>query len=78
MQKDPIQELKEELQKILPLFDQLRTEINSSQKSVASAKLQEIEHGLHNIRMKIKNDFQWLLPQEPIIQKKYSLFGLKK
>ncbi len=77
MTKDPIQELKEEYSKILPLFDELRSEINASRQSGASSKLKEIEEKLSTLQRRVVNDFKWLLPQEPTIQKK-SIFGFKK
>ena len=78
MAKDPIQEIKEDLQKILPLFDQLRTEINASRQSAATTKINEIQEQLLALKDRVKNDFHWLLPQEPVAQKKSSLFGLKR
>jgi len=78
MPKDPIQELKEELQKVLPLFDELRTEINASRQGAASTKLKEIEENLSSLRERINNDFHWLLPKETPAPKKTSFFGMKR
>ncbi len=80
MPKDPIQELKEDLQKIAPLFDHLRTEINASRQSAASEKLKEIQNQLEDLKRKVSSNFHWLAPSpEPVQQKKSSsFFGIKK
>ncbi len=79
MVKDPIQELKEDLQKILPLFDQLRTEINASKQGAAADKVEEIKTQLDDLKKKVHNNFNWVAPpkQEPVQQKK-SFFSLKR
>ena len=78
MPKEPIQELKEDLQKILPLFDQLRTEINASRQGAASDKVEEIKTQLEDLKKRVHANFSWVAPQrqEPVQQKK-SFFGLK-
>lgn len=79
MPKDPIQELKEDLQKIVPLFDQLRNEINASRQGAASDKVKDIQGQLEDLKKKIHTNFHWLAPApEPVAQKKPSFFGLKK
>ena len=79
MPKEPIQELKEDLQKILPLFDQLRTEINASRQGAASDKVEEIKTQLEDLKKKVHANFSWVAPQrqEPV-QKKPSFFSLKR
>lgn len=78
MPKDPIQELKEDLQKIMPLFDQLRIEINASKQAVASDRVKDIQAQLDDLKKKIHNNFHWLAPAEPVVQKKSSFFSLKR
>lgn len=79
MAKDPIQELKEDLQRIMPLFDQLRNEINASRQSAASDKVKEIQSQLDDLKKKVHGNFHWLAPTpEPQVQKKPSFFGLKR
>ncbi len=80
MSKDPIQELKEDLQRIVPLFDQLRSEINSSRQGAASEKVEEIKTQLEDLKKKVHANFHWIAPpkQEPAPVKKPSFFGLKK
>lgn len=79
MSKDPIQELKEDLQKIVPLFDHLRNEINSSRQSAATEKLKEIQNQLEDLKRKVSSNFHWLATQEPVQQKKSSsFFGIKR
>jgi hypothetical protein len=70
MAKDPIQELKEEYSKILPLFDELRTEINASRQSGAASKIKDIQEKLSSLHSKVGNDFRWVIPQEPQPKKK--------
>lgn len=79
MGKEPIQELKEDLQKILPLFDQLRVEINASRQSAAADKVEEIKTQLEDLKKKVHENFHWIAPQkqEPV-QKKSSFFSLKR
>lgn len=78
MPKEPIQELKEELKTILPLFDQLQGEINASRKNSAVQKFEEIQERLENLKSLTRNNFQWLAPEpEPTPQKK-SFFGMKR
>ncbi|HIH15577.1 MAG TPA: hypothetical protein HA360_06120 [Nanoarchaeota archaeon] len=78
MPKDPIQELKEDLQKIMPLFDQLRIEINASKQTAASDRVKDIQAQLDDLKKKIHNNFHWLAPAEPVTQKKSSFFSLKR
>ncbi len=80
MGKEPIQELKEDLQKILPLFDQLRIEINASRQSSASDKVEEIKTQLEELKKKVHANFHWISPQkqEQVPQKKPSFFSLKR
>jgi len=80
MGKEPIQELKEDLKKILPLFDQLHIEINASRQSAAADKVEEIKMQLDELKKKVHANFHWVAPpkQEPASVKKPSFFGLKK
>ncbi|MDP3728380.1 MAG: hypothetical protein Q8R18_02895 [bacterium] len=77
MPKDPIQELKEDLQRIVPLFDHLRNEINASRQGAASDRVKDIQAQLDDLKKKVHNNFHWLAPAEPVVQKKSSFFGLK-
>ena len=79
MPKDPIQELKEDLQRVIPLFDQVRTEINPSRQSAASEKVKDIQTQLEDLKKKMQSNFHWLAPTEPLVQQKKSssFFGLK-
>lgn len=79
MAKEPIQELKEDLQKILPLFDQLRSEINASRQSAATEKVEEIKTQLEELKKKVHSNFHWLAPApQQTTQKKPSFFGIKR
>ena len=80
MPKEPIQELKEDLQRILPLFDQLRLEINASRQSAAADKVEEIKTQLDDLKKKVHSNFHWVAPQkqEPAPVKKNSFFHLKR
>lgn len=80
MAKDPIQELKEDLQKIAPLFDHLRSEINASRQSAATDKVKEIQSQLEDLKRKVNSNFHWLASAPEPVQKKPSpsFFGIKR
>mgnify|MGYP001575586169 CR=1 FL=1 len=79
MPKEPIQELKEDVQKILPLLDQLRMEINASRQSTAAEKVEEIKTQLEELKRKVQMHFHWIVSEkQESLQKKPSFFGLRK
>ena len=76
MPKDPIQELKESVTQILPLIDELRTEINASRQKSAHGIMEKIREKLGSVMNRLESEFGWLSlkEQEP---KKRSMFGGK-
>ena len=58
---DPIEDLKEKLQRTKNLCQDLRIFINQSDQSGASAKISEIENSLDRVRRKMHEEFGWML-----------------